>query len=802
MLITSLRIRGVGGVKSKDYDLRKSLLLITGINGAGKSSIFEAIVIALFGKGIRSKGLGYFLPAGKKSYSAEVEFEQDKSLYRVIRTYVQTILNDGEVKGNSNVTIYKKSLESKDWGEPINPKGNIKSQKFINSKIGLDYDSFIAISLISADGDNMLFSTGSEILKQITKILDLDLISKIKSEIKSQVKDLEITNKISLQKEADLDEKIKQRGLVLAENKKISYHNINGNIINELKTRNRDMRTLLSKKEAKTNTLQSLAREIKGLDDITYKGVSAYITEFDTEIKKKSQEIINKKELLTEQNISEKIQKCTEVISNSKNSLEKISSKEKSKKDMFTESKDIFSKFDIDLSNTSINPIEALKNLQIESIALEKEKSILEENKQKLNGILDKENTKGVSNEQCPTCGNDISEKHYQHIKEELEAINSKLKVIGEKIKYSSADIGKGYTLVINNKEKRQEITKELKVFNVDEINKLLTSSQKELVDLQRLQKIEKEIAVINNEISAINRSKEDSKDIIEKIEEVNTINKRLREEYIDYKASAVVVYNYIKEVENQEIKTKIFSEIEKHLDKVANTVLLQVEDIEELLFSESNLDAVSRNIELNKANKEKITKNNGSIETLDKDIIVIKDVIKNYKKETKDLPMYKETVKLVNILPNYALFTIAPTLETITNEILAYYEDNIRLRFEINTQVEENNRDAINLKAVKNGVELPMEMLSGGEKSKVNFSFKFAMSALLSKLLNKKTSILFIDEGFGSLDNESRDRLSLSIKKIHDKVEQVFIITHIKDVQKTILNDNDDILHLEVTSE
>ena len=51
-------------------------------------------------------------------------------------------------------------------------------------------------------------------------------------------------------------------------------------------------------------------------------------------------------------------------------------------------------------------------------------------------------------------------------------------------------------------------------------------------------------------------------------------------------------------------------------------------------------------------------------------------------------------------------------------------------------------------------------ELFSGGEAFKVNFAVRVALSRLLARRSGAKLETLIVDEGFGSQDEASRERL------------------------------------------
>jgi exonuclease SbcC len=75
-------------------------------------------------------------------------------------------------------------------------------------------------------------------------------------------------------------------------------------------------------------------------------------------------------------------------------------------------------------------------------------------------------------------------------------------------------------------------------------------------------------------------------------------------------------------------------------------------------------------------------------------------------------------------------------------------------------------------------------ELYSGGEAFKVNFALRIALARLLARRAGARLETLIIDEGFGSQDDRSRDKLVKAIGVIQPDFSRVLVITHISDVK------------------
>jgi exonuclease SbcC len=80
-------------------------------------------------------------------------------------------------------------------------------------------------------------------------------------------------------------------------------------------------------------------------------------------------------------------------------------------------------------------------------------------------------------------------------------------------------------------------------------------------------------------------------------------------------------------------------------------------------------------------------------------------------------------------------------------------------------------------------------ELFSGGEAFKVNFAVRVALSRLLARRSGARLETLIIDEGFGSQDELSRERLVKAIRAIQTDFARILVITHMADIKEMFPN-------------
>lgn len=128
------------------------------------------------------------------------------------------------------------------------------------------------------------------------------------------------------------------------------------------------------------------------------------------------------------------------------------------------------------------------------------------------------------------------------------------------------------------------------------------------------------------------------------------------------------------------------------------------------------------------------------------------------------------------------------PEIEDEANRLLSRMTDSrMHVRFE--TQREAKSSDStIETLDIRISDELgtrDYELYSGGEAFRVNFAIRVAMSKVLARRAGARLQTLVIDEGFGTQDGQGRERLVEAINAIQDDFEKILVITHIDELKE-----------------
>jgi len=138
------------------------------------------------------------------------------------------------------------------------------------------------------------------------------------------------------------------------------------------------------------------------------------------------------------------------------------------------------------------------------------------------------------------------------------------------------------------------------------------------------------------------------------------------------------------------------------------------------------------------------------------------------------------------NGVPAMMIETAIPELETSANQLLSRMT-NGRMHLRMTTQasnVDGSTRETLDIEIADELGTRAYEMYSGGESFRINFAIRVALSGLLARRAGAHLRTLFIDEGFGTQDEDGRNKLVEAITAIQDQFDLIMVITHIDELR------------------
>lgn len=138
------------------------------------------------------------------------------------------------------------------------------------------------------------------------------------------------------------------------------------------------------------------------------------------------------------------------------------------------------------------------------------------------------------------------------------------------------------------------------------------------------------------------------------------------------------------------------------------------------------------------------------------------------------------------NGIPAMIIEAILPEIEEEANRILSRLtEGRLTVRFRSQRETKEGTvQETLDILISDEGEERPYENFSGGERFRVDFAIRLALSRILARRSGTPLRLLVVDEGFGSQDQAGRERLIEALNAVKDEFSTVLVISHLEEFQ------------------
>ena len=168
-----------------------SLWILSGLNGSGKSTVFDALTYALFGQHRGGHQRAHeLINADSDGAAIEFDFTQDDQTYRVRRTLKRNI--KGGATGTQQILALLPGDPTDDSSRwmPIEGTGRrTEFEEWIRDHIGLNYETFTSsILLLQGKAEKLLDSTAKGRFEVLAGIVDLERYQRLHEKADSQRK--------------------------------------------------------------------------------------------------------------------------------------------------------------------------------------------------------------------------------------------------------------------------------------------------------------------------------------------------------------------------------------------------------------------------------------------------------------------------------------------------------------------------------------------------------------------------------------------------------------------------------------
>lgn len=398
----------------------------------------------------------------------------------------------------------------------------------------------------------------------------------------------------------------------------------------------------------------------------------------------------------------------------------------------------------------------------------------------------------------------DLIEK--ENKREELESYIKDKRAFKEK-KENERDIkNKEKEEIINSLASNEAALKEKE----SQKNNIKNNLNQEFTQLENINNIEKILIQTNEEIKNINEHFEkyiDEKNCIEeKFEEINNkLNKAsLKVKALEDKEKSIKEelelnlqkenFTNIDEVEEFLKEKHTLKELKDYVKNYDDKMKVLEVNIDNVLKKLKNRDICNEKLENIKTNKEKVQCELDSLKDVN---LILKQEIKNLKEKIEKFKIImneKKKIKHDEIIINdlRKLFSGRKFVDYIATERLKYValEASKRLK-EItnnNYSLEINKDGMFIMRDFKNGGCIrDVSTLSGGETFLTSLALSLALSSGLQLKKAVPLELFFLDEGFGTLDDDLLETVISSLEKIQHEKLKIGIISHVESIKNRV---------------
>ncbi len=833
MRIKKLVMQAFGPFKDRteiDFEknnLESGIVLITGETGAGKTSVFDGVCYALYGKASGNSREKISLRSDFASDDVDtvvtLDFEHQGKNYQITRG-AKMARRAGEMKPVD-------FLEFEINGRKLTKVKEVDDA--VKGLIGLEYEQFCQVAMLAqGEFSRFLLAGPDEKTKIFRKIFNSDIYDKFVTGLREEAKAcgsirnsrLSVLNS-EKEKLQDIDyRQYTDETLLEVISEKIKSEKAE----TEKRKKNRDA---LNQEKEKLHTEYEKQRSINEDIDALEK-----VRKQLAELSGKSNEIEKDRKILEyNRNAVTEIEKVlvlqentAKQLDNNRTALEENSKKLETVKTRLRENAREFARLE-----TYVADRDRLQDLSRELTKLQEK---YQEHK-RINEQIAKESDKLMSslreyekadqlyimmekhyygsraymlsqrlkdNEPCPVCGSlhhpdiakaiegDVTVRQLGKQRDTVQKLNSanegyRTRIDGLKEQLEKLDLPDDVNV---DEALKEAVAKNEKVKNdinlLAEHNKKFTDLKKSLDDQQVSLN-----SLISNENEAIKTLEEKLKEIAESLQKALDNHHTDLQEYGLNKKSNNELRLLEGKVKKYDTDYNIYSGNQEVLEK-------RVEGKEKTDLSRLSKQYSDKEEEYESADKQ--------YSLLSGKLLALENNLKNLRKYVRDYREADSKYRMVSDLSAIASGTKAGTQRIdFENYVLSYYLNNVLVEANNRLARMTDNRyallrkDTSERKSEKLGLqfavfdaltnkERDVGSLSGGEKFKASLSLALGLSDVISMYAGGiRLDCLFVDEGFGSLDRNSLDQAMNTLMELADGDKLVAIISHVSELENRI---------------
>lgn len=839
MIPTKLELKNFLAYQSPDplnlEDLH--LACLTGENGAGKSSLLDAISWALWGKA-RTRSDDDLIHLGQEEMVVTLDFVQDRQRFRVTRKRkLGRMRQDGRRgQGQSELFLFCYDDSRKSY-VIINEPSMRETQTRINQLLRLDHEIFVNSAFLQqGQADAFTTKTPTQRKEILSEILGLNRWAKYEEKAKDDLRQIQhemnlLTTRINeieneLSEEPALKLELEQSQIQL-EDAKIAVEQAENRLAEiqgadvelrsvqdllasanyNMREREKDIASLREELQRHQTRLAQYQQILVNADAI--KEGYAQLEEArsaDLALGDKLRELnaLNQHIAMLERQLSDARQEIELELAELRTSIENdnqvVIAGDQAKADWQAVDDMILKLEALEKNRDSLR--ENVQNLKEEQAALHATNQTLKVEMDEIDKRL--KMIKTSSEPHCPVCLQPLDETHKHELHEKFQAEGTQrgdtFRANKKRIEVITAEVRELENAIADAEKELKTLpnfrtrqgASEQQMTSASEAEQRIQANQAKLDELYNILHEERFAEEVRHQLGDA-YGERDSLGYDSETHDVVRENLSAYLVYQDRAKELEFAQQAIPQVEELlQTTEKRLERTEKSLQEYTTQATAHQAEIERLQLKVVEMrrrqDEVSRQRTLFRNAEEKVI----SVEQHLRSLAQMRErrtKMMERQLELKEKESIYEQLKIAfssKGVPAMIIEAAIPELEDASNRLLSRMTSN-RMHLRFDTQREKKTGGMIETLDILISDELgtrDYSLFSGGEAFRVNFAIRVALSQMLARRAGAQLRTLFIDEGFGTQDTVGRERLVEAITSIQDDFDLILVITHIDELR------------------
>lgn len=382
-------------------------------------------------------------------------------------------------------------------------------------------------------------------------------------------------------------------------------------------------------------------------------------------------------------------------------------------------------------------------------------------------------------------------DKQLKHLRETIEKENKQRENLEKQLNFLNLEIAK-------NKQQLNENKKHI-ALTITKINKLAENKdpgEYRMTLENKIKEVEKEEKTLKAKVekSKALRQKIAEEKAVAKNNEISLGNDHKRKKLELEEKTKKQGFNSIEEIEQYLLKGEQLKELEKQITtyddevkKTENNIVRINNALDGKSLAEEDWARTQKLLTEKKNIQEEKSKIIGETQQIVNDVKTKLDIVKKLKKEEKEVTHKLDLLlELSRMLEGnrFVEYVAINQLKYISKEASKWLKDITRSRYALELDSSGNfiMRDDFN-----GGIRRATNTLSGGETFLTSLSLALALSSHIQLKGGAPLEFFFLDEGFGTLDNDLLEIIMNALERLHSEKLSVGIISHVEELKDRV---------------